>query len=133
MASAYWRDVMLLAQPKVKGIDELPVYTAYFFTDDFPTDEKASAKILGKGDAKARACELLEAFRAADFSADASLEQALNALAAKHNLGPGDYVHVGRLAVSGTNVGPGFYGLYRVLGRDRALRRIERFLATLPG
>jgi glutamyl/glutaminyl-tRNA synthetase len=128
---AYWREVLQLAQPKVKGIEELPAYTTYFFTEDYPTDAKAAAKILGKGDPKARASELLEACRTADFSSDATLEQALNALAAQHNLGTGDYVHVGRLAVSGTNVGPSFYGLFRVLGRERVVRRLERFLAGL--
>ena len=48
----------------------------------------------------------------------------------KDGLGVGDYIHVGRLAVSGTNVGPSFYSLYRVLGRERVVRRIERFLAA---
>jgi glutamyl-tRNA synthetase len=42
----------------------------------------------------------------------------------------GDYVHVGRLAVSGTNVGPSFFSLLRVLGRDRVLGRIKRFLVS---
>jgi glutamyl-tRNA synthetase len=42
----------------------------------------------------------------------------------------GDYIHPGRLAVSGSGVGPSFYGLLRVLGRDRVLRRIERMLAA---
>jgi glutamyl-tRNA synthetase len=128
---AYLREVLLLAQPKVKGIDDLPAYIAYFFTDDYTTDAKASAKILGKGDPEARLRELLEACRAADFSSDAALEQTLTALATAHGLGLGDYVHVGRLAVSGTSVGPSFFGLYRVLGRDRVVRRLERFLGGL--
>ena len=38
---------------------------------------------------------------------------------------------VARLAVSGTNVGPGLTSLFRVLGRERTLKRIESFLATL--
>jgi glutamyl-tRNA synthetase len=128
---AYFRAVIALAQPKVKAIEELPDYTVYFFTDDYPVNAKASAKILGKGEPKARVAELLEACRTADFSSDEALEAAVNALAAARGLGLGDYVHVGRLAVSGTNVGPGFFGLYRVLGRDRVLHRLERFLAGL--
>jgi glutamyl-tRNA synthetase len=123
--------VIALAQPKVKGIEELPAYTAYFFRDDYPTDAKASAKILGKGEPKARVAELLTWARTADFASDAALEQSLTALATARGLGIGDYVHVGRLAVSGTNVGPSFFGLYRVLGRDGVLSRLERFLRGL--
>ena len=125
---AYFRAVMLLSQPKVKAIEELPAYTRYFFTDDYPVDPKAREKIMGKGDPKARLRELAEAFQTADFSSDAALELALQALAAKNSLGVGDYIHAGRLAVSGTNVGPSFYSLYRILGRDRVLARIRRFL-----
>jgi glutamyl-tRNA synthetase len=54
----------------------------------------------------------------------------LQALAAGRGQGIGDYIHPGRLAVSGTNVGPSFYALLRVLGRERVLPRIARFLAA---
>jgi glutamyl/glutaminyl-tRNA synthetase len=128
----YFREVMLLSQPKIKSIEELPAYTGYFFTEDFPIDAKAREKIMGKGDPKARLRELAGALAAADFASDAALEQAAQGLVAQHAVGLGDYVHPGRLAVSGTNVGPGFFGLLRVLGRERVLSRIKRFLAGCP-
>lgn len=127
---AYFREVILVSQPKIKGIEELPAYTRYFFTEDFPIDPKAREKIMGKGAPKARLTELAEALREADFSTDAALEQLLQALAVRNGLGIGDYIHPGRLAASGTNVGPSFYSLYRLLGRERVLKRIERFLAA---
>jgi len=125
-----FRTVMLLSQPKIKGLEELPAYTRYFFTEDYPIDPKARERVMAKGDPAARLRELAAAFAAADFSSDAALEQTLQALAAAHGLGVGDYIHPGRLAVSGTNVGPSFYSLFRVLGRVRVLRRIDRFLGA---
>ncbi|PTY02459.1 glutamate--tRNA ligase [Opitutaceae bacterium EW11] len=127
---SYFRDVMVLSQPKIKGLEELPGYTKYFFSDEYPVDPKAKDKIMGKGEPKVRLAELAEAVKSADFSSDAALEQMIQVLASTHGLSVGDYIHPGRLAVSGTNVGPSFYGLFRVLGRDRVLKRIERFLAT---
>ena len=121
---------MLLSQPKIKAIEELPAYTAYFFTEDFPIDAKARDKVMAKGDPKARLRELADALKTADFSSDAALEQTVQALAAAHGVGLGDYIHPGRLAVSGAGIGPSFYGLLRVLGRDRVLRRIERMLSA---
>jgi glutamyl/glutaminyl-tRNA synthetase len=126
----YFREVVLLSQPKTKAIEELPAYTAYFFTDDVAVDAKARDKVMAKGDPPARLRELEVALQTADFSSDSTLEQVVLALAAKNGLGLGDYIHPGRLAVSGLSVGPSFYGLLRVLGRERVLRRIERFLAT---
>jgi glutamyl-tRNA synthetase len=130
----YFREIMLLGQPKVKAIEELPGYTAYFFTEDFAIDPKVREKVMAKGDPVARLRELIETLATADFSSDATLEAAVQALAARQGLGLGDYVHVGRLAVSGTNVGPSFFSLLRVLGPDRVRPRLDRFLATVaPG
>jgi glutamyl-tRNA synthetase len=126
----YFRQVAILAQPKLKSIEELPAYTRYFFTEDFAIDPQARAKVLGKGDPMARLKELASALDAADFSTDAGLETMVQVLAASHGVGIGDYIHPGRLAVSGTNIGPSFYSLFRVLGRERVKHRIERFLST---
>lgn len=128
---AYFREIALLAQPKIKSIEELPGYSRYFFTEDYTEDLQARAKVLARGNTGARLKELAGALAGADFSSDAALEQTVQVLAASHGAGIGDYIHPGRLAVSGTNVGPSFYSLFRVLGRDRVLRRIERFAASL--
>jgi glutamyl-tRNA synthetase len=127
---AFFREVMLLAQPKIKGMDELPAYTAYFFSEDYAIDEKVKAKVMAKGDPKARLHELIDVLRTADFSSDIAIEAVIKDLATKNALGFGDYQAVARLAVSGTNVGPSITGLFRVLGRERVLARLERFLAA---
>jgi nondiscriminating glutamyl-tRNA synthetase len=127
---AYFREVMLLSQPKIKGIEELPAYTAYFFTEDFAIDAKVRDKVMAKGDPKARLRELAVALPTFDLSSDTAIEEGIKALAAKNGLGFGDYQAVARLALSGTNVGPSITGMIRVLGRDRVLKRFERFLAT---
>ena len=125
----YFREVMLLSQPKIKGVEELPAYTAYFFTEEFAVDAKVRDKVMAKGDPKARLRELLAALPAMDFASDSAIEEALKALATQHGLGFGDYQAVARLAVSGTNVGPSITGMFRVLGRDRVKARLERLLA----
>jgi glutamyl-tRNA synthetase len=126
----YLREVILLCQPKVRAIEDLPGFIGYFFSEEFAIDPKAKEKVFAKGDPKARLGELLAAIPAADFSTDAALETLVHALAAENAVGTGDYIHPSRLAVSGTGVGPSFYGLLRVLGRERVTTRIERFLAT---
>jgi len=126
------REVLLLAQPKIKGIEELPAYTSYFFTEDFAIDAKVREKVMSKGDPRARLRELADALKpeTVDFSSDAAIEEAIKKLAAEKGLGFGDYQAVARLAVSGTNVGPGITGMFRVLGRERVLARMEKFLAS---
>ncbi|HEY0967335.1 MAG TPA: glutamate--tRNA ligase family protein [Opitutaceae bacterium] len=128
---AYFREVMLLSQPKIKGLEELPAYTAYFFSEDYPVDAKVRDKVMAKGEPAARLRELVAALPTFDFSSDTAIEEAIKALAAKQGLGFGDYQPIARLAVSGTNVGPSITGLFRVLGRERVLARLQRCLGAL--
>jgi glutamyl-tRNA synthetase len=126
----YFHDVMLLSQPKIKGLEELPAYTGYFFSDEFSVDAKVKAKVMGKGEPKVRLQELVDALPQMDFASDVAIEEAIKALATERALGFGDYQAVARLALSGTNVGPSITGMMRVLGREKVLARFQRFLAT---
>jgi glutamyl-tRNA synthetase len=129
--ATFFHAVMLLCQPKLKGFEELPAYSAFFFTEDFPFDSKAREKALAKGDPAARLRELESALAAADFTSDTALEDAIKLLAAARGLAFGDYQPVARLALTGANVGPPLTGLMRVLGRDRTLARLKKFQGTL--
>jgi nondiscriminating glutamyl-tRNA synthetase len=127
----YFKTVMLLAQPKIKSIDELGAYTVYFFTEDFPVDAKVKEKVMAKGDPKNRLAELITAIPSMDFSTDATVEAGIKSLAEGKGLGFGDYQAVARLAVTGTNAGPSITAIFRVLGKERVLARLNRFLATV--
>ncbi|PAW66246.1 MAG: glutamate--tRNA ligase [Opitutia bacterium Tous-C1TDCM] len=129
---AYFREVMRLSQPKIKGVEELPAYTAYFFAENFALDAKVKEKVMAKGDPRARLQELAAALAApeANWSSDAAIEELMKGLATAKGLGFGDYQAVARLALSGTNVGPSITTMIRVLGRARVEARIARFLAA---
>lgn len=127
---AQFYDVMMLAKPKIKALEEIPNYTRYFFTDDFVIDAKVRDKVMAKGDPKARLAELIEALPTVDFSSDTAIEDAIKALAANGGLGFGDYQAVARLALSGTNVGPSITSMVRVLGRERVLARLQKLAAS---
>ena len=124
--AAYFREVLLISQPKIKSLEELPAYTVYFFAEDFAVDAKVRDKVMSKGEPKVRLAELAETLATADFSTDATIEEAIKALATTKGLGFGDYQSVARLAVSGTNVGPSLTGMFRVLGRERVVARFAR-------
>ena len=128
---SYLREVIALAQPKVKALEELPAYISYFFTEDFAVDPKAKDKVLAKGEPLARLAELRAGLPATDFATDATIEEGIKQVAARHGLGFGDYQPAARLAVTGTNAGPSLTAIFRVLGRDRVLARIDRFLKSV--
>ena len=127
----YVREVLTLCQAKVRSLEELPAAIGFFFREDFAIDPKARDKVLAKGDPRARLRELRTALEQADFSTDAALEAAVQTLAVQQGMQTADYIHPGRLAVSGVSAGPTFYGIFRVLGRERVQRRIDRFLDSI--
>lgn len=131
--AGYFAEVMGLAQPKIKGFEELPAYTAYFWSETYPTDEKAKAKALGKGEPKARLAELAEllAAPATDLGSDTAIEAAIKAMAEARGLGFGDYQGVARVAVTGLAAGPSITSIFRLLGRERSIARLGRFAASL--
>ncbi len=127
----YFDAVMKLCQEKVRSIEDLPRFVAYFFSDDYKIDPKASEKVLKKGDPVARLREIRAALEEVANFTEERLEARVKALTESTGASSGEYIHPTRLAVSGTNVGPSFYGLLCVLGRARVLNRIDLFLASM--
>jgi glutamyl/glutaminyl-tRNA synthetase len=129
----FFESVIAASQPKVKAVDELPDYTVYFWADTFPWNAKAVAKVLKKGEPLARLSELRAVLaRLPDLNDEIVVEEAIKAKAETRGFSFGDYQAVARLAVTGTNAGPGLTTIFRILGRDRVIQRFDTFIAQPP-
>jgi len=121
------RPVFAIVQEKIKLLGDLPAWTAYFFTDDFPVDAEAVSKILGKPGALERLDALRKAFAesTAEWNVE-NIEAVLKATAVALGCKTGDLIHPARVASSGRSVGPSLYHMLEVLGRERVLARLEK-------
>lgn len=101
---------------------------AYFFSDQFPIDEK----IFQKRVAKEGMPSLLEAFHATLSSLEPfdvpSLENALESFTKEKGIPIGDMIHALRLSTTGSSVGPGVYDCLEILGREKVVERIAKAL-----
>ena len=123
----YLREVLRISQEKVRFLEDLPEFVDYFFKDEFPYDEKTRKKLFKGGDPLARLEELRAELERTDDFGEENLMAIVQSLAEAQGRGTRDYIHVTRLAVSGKPVGPGFYALLGVLGKERVLRRMINF------
>jgi glutamyl-tRNA synthetase len=128
---AYVEAVIGLMRERTKAYADAPAGSGFFFTEEFPFDDQAWRKHLGKPDA----AELLQALRARfaglePFTA-AAAESALRGLVEERGISASRAVHPLRVAVSGLSVGPGLFEMLDVIGRDRVLGRIDRALGRL--
>ncbi len=126
--SDFVRAVLAVCQEKVRVLSELPSYTRYFFSDDFPTNEKALKKALRKGEPLVRLRELEQLLAGQEDYSPEGLESAIGALIESSGHRHNDYFGPARVAVSGVGGGPGFYDLIHLIGKSRSLDRIARFL-----
>lgn len=124
----------LLEQFKVRArtTDELVRQLEPYFVDEVAYDPAAVAKQWKDGTATA---ELLEAVRerlaTLEPWAPESMEASLRSLAESRGIGAGKLFQPLRVALTGRAESPGIFDVLVLLGRDRALARLDRAVATL--
>lgn len=125
----YKRQVLELAQDRLKTLADLPVLTEYFFTEPTPNwamvDDNKQLKKLDR----ARQVELLQAalvaLEKADFTPEA-LQASLNTLLETTGEKPGILFSLIRFAITWAPFSPALPETMATLGRDRTLQRLQQ-------
>jgi glutamyl-tRNA synthetase len=120
--------VIVAQRERAKTLKEMAENSRYFFTDDIRMDPKAVAKHLG-ADGLASLAKIRARLAALTEWKAATINDALNALATELQLGLGKIAQPVRVAVTGTAVSPPIDATLALLGRERALARLDAALA----
>ena len=123
--------VLALVRERLKKLSDAPAWMDYFFTEDFPFDPEAVAKVLGKPGALDHLRALAAAYAGLDEWTAAALETSLKSQATLAGVKVGEFVHPARIGATGRSVGASLYHTLEVLGRERVLSRFNRALAKL--
>lgn len=119
-------DVCDLMRERAKLLTVFEQWASYFFTDDYPYEDRARSKWLGKAET-APVLRALASKLAAAASWDAeSLEAAVRELAEELGVKAAEVIHPCRAAVTGTTVGPSLFHLLELLPRETVVSRIDR-------
>jgi glutamyl-tRNA synthetase len=121
-----------LLKVRARTVDEIGEQARPFLSEGVAVDERAVAKHWAKDPATtARRLErLMEALAAVDWSEEA-LESALRGLAEELDVGAGKLIHPLRVALTGQMASPGIFDVLVLLGRDRALARLDEAVAAI--
>ncbi len=122
----YLHSVLALVREKIKLLKDLPIWTKYFFTEEFEFDPRAVEKSCSFPDTSDRLEMLSDSFSKVEPFEYDTLETALNSLAVRLGIKAGELIHPCRVAVSGQAFGPSLYHLLAVLGRERVVARLHR-------
>ncbi len=127
----YLLKIIEAMKERVSFIHEFISKSPYFFNAPAEYDTAAVEKNWKPGTSE-NLNKLYAAFASLnDKPVKEDYEIALSKVAEELNTGKGKLIHPLRLAVSGTNTGPGMYELLFILGKDEVLKRIEAAISKL--
>jgi glutamyl-tRNA synthetase len=116
-------------QIRTKFFSDMPGNCAFFFTEDYPFDEKAVEKRLKKPGVKEILLDLADRFEKLEPFTIESGEAMVKELSQGQGMGP--WVHPIRVAVSGRMEGPGLFEMLYLLGKEKTVSRLRRVAETL--
>ena len=126
------REATALIKDKMKLLSEAPELTRFFFTD---LDAYDAELLVPKKTEPAQTRQALERARAivAEQGVDDEerLEARLREVANELDLKAGQMFMPIRVAITGRTISPGLFGTLRVVGRERALTRLDEAIAKL--
>ncbi len=126
----YVKAALETCKGKIKLFGELPAYAGFYFREEVEYDPAAAQKDF-TAENKPRLAKLREALSALDPFEPDPIGATLKAVAQQLGVKTGVLVHPTRLACCGNPAGPSLYHLLAILGKQRALQRIDRALLRM--
>ena len=129
--SKYLSNVRRLMKERVSTINDFIVFGKYFFTEPESYDEKGLAKHWNEN-IKPLFIEYFDSLKTLGEAVGYTsflLEEHLRKFSESKGIKAAQLIHILRLALTGITISPGIFELMEVLGKDKLISRISRFLA----
>ncbi len=129
---AWLARVVDLLKIRARTVEEVAAQARPFVDDILAFDEDAVAKHWAKDAAAAgeRLDIVADTLRSAEWT-ESALEEKLRRLAEAMGIGVGKLIHPLRVALTGQSASPGIFEVLVLLGRERALERVEAALGKV--
>jgi glutamyl-tRNA synthetase len=112
-------------------VDDVVRQAVPYFRDTIDYDPEAVAKQWKDPATATLLRDTGAALAALERWEPAAMEDSLRALAERHGIGGGKLFQPLRVALTGMGVSPGIFEVAEMLGRERALRRIDAAVARI--
>ena len=119
------KDVVTAVGDRLKTLTQIVDYAGSFFVDKLEYDEKAVQQRLKKDYVPKMLEDLKARLRTAEPFDEANLEEVIRAFAEESGLSASKIIHPLRVALTGKSVGPGIFETVALLGREKAIQRLD--------
>jgi glutamyl-tRNA synthetase len=130
---AWYLELIELLRPRSRTIHDIVRQARPYFGDLVELDPDAVAKHWKDPGTPELLAAVRDRLAAAPEWTLAGLEESLRSLAESRGVGAGKLFQPLRVALTGSSVSPGIFEVLVLLGRDRALRRLDEALRSVRG
>ena len=120
-----------LLQPRAADLVAFAEAAAFVYVTPTEYDEKACSKWMKAG-SRAPFVDLLDAFEGLSTFDVVHIEQAFEAVIARHEIGMGKLAQPVRIALTGTAMSPSIYETVELVGQAEVVARMQAALHLLP-
>lgn len=123
--------IVELYKTRFRTFDEFADLTKCFFTDSFPTDEKAKKKLdkhLKNPKTKKALSEFKDELKALKNFNTEEIEKVCKSVSEKSDVKPAAVIHPTRVAISGKTAGAGLFEMMELLGKEKVTDRMAKIL-----
>jgi glutamyl-tRNA synthetase len=127
----WFHQVIELLKPRAKKLGDLADHGRYFFAEPEGYDEAAVEKHLASPGLAAQLAAWGGALAKVDPFTPAAIEEALRGCAAALGIKAATLIHATRIALTGQGVSPSLFDVAALVGRERAVARLDRLARQL--
>lgn len=122
----WFKLVLAQVQERVVTLAEVPQHVDFFLSDQYPIDEAAVQKFITDVQ-RTFFQKVTEALRDVEWTQDA-IERVIRGCMEEMQLKPKESIQPIRIAVTGRTATPGLFETVHLIGRERSLERLSRYL-----
>lgn len=124
----YIKSIIYLEKDRLKVIKNIVDRVDFYFIDDIKYDNEVISKVLKN---KNILKEFLEEIKQIEEFSPSEIEKITKSFIEKNNYKLSELVHPVRVAITGSLVSAGLFETIAVLGKEKCISRIEKFLKLL--
>ncbi len=124
----YINKIVGLQQEKMRTLKEVSELSVYFFKDDYPVTADAQKTWDKNAADRGKVLEIFKKIIGEAGVDKAKVEERLRRDAEEAGIKPKVYMHVIRVALTGSTMGPGLFDISEALGKEKTLARINKGL-----
>jgi len=123
----YLRSVVKLFKIRITTLKDFVLWSDYFFKKRVKIEAEAKERYLSE-DLSYEFNRLIERFEGLSFFDPETVETAFRGLTEELGIESRQLIHPVRAALTGRTIGPGLFEIISVLGKERVIERLRRFV-----